>query len=238
MLLYYIRHGDPIYNPNSLTPLGKKQAEAVAKRLALHGMDKIFSSPSNRALETARPLAELIKKEITEVDFLDEDIAWEYMTATDADGNKRWAMALNEYRRLFVKDEIRALGHRWYDAPEFKESKFKEGVKFFAGKVDEFMLSLGFNHDREQHTYSGRAKLGERIAVFAHEGMGAVFLSSLLDIPYSDFAAHYAMSHTGVTVIEFDENNGEIIPRILQVSNDSHLYREGIPTSYCNGILV
>ena len=33
MLLFYIRHGDPVYDPDSLTPLGLKQAEAVAKRL-------------------------------------------------------------------------------------------------------------------------------------------------------------------------------------------------------------
>lgn len=38
MLLFYVRHGDPIYNPDSLTPLGERQAEAVAKRLALHGV--------------------------------------------------------------------------------------------------------------------------------------------------------------------------------------------------------
>ena len=33
MIFFYVRHGDPIYNPDSLTPLGERQAEAVAKRL-------------------------------------------------------------------------------------------------------------------------------------------------------------------------------------------------------------
>ena len=28
MIFYYIRHGDPIYNPNGLTPLGARQAES------------------------------------------------------------------------------------------------------------------------------------------------------------------------------------------------------------------
>lgn len=45
MLFFYIRHGDPIYNPNQLTPLGERQAEAVAKRLSLYSIDKIYSSP-------------------------------------------------------------------------------------------------------------------------------------------------------------------------------------------------
>ena len=34
MLLYVIRHGDPTYSPDALTPLGHRQAEAVEKRLA------------------------------------------------------------------------------------------------------------------------------------------------------------------------------------------------------------
>ena len=39
MLLFYIRHGDPIYHPDNLTPLGLRQAESVAKRLALFGIE-------------------------------------------------------------------------------------------------------------------------------------------------------------------------------------------------------
>lgn len=57
MLLFYIRHGDPTYNPDELTPLGKRQAEAAAKRLALYGIDRIFASTSNRAIQTAQPSA-------------------------------------------------------------------------------------------------------------------------------------------------------------------------------------
>ena len=41
MLLFYIRHGDPIYNPDSLTPLGHRQAESVAKRLSMFGIDEM-----------------------------------------------------------------------------------------------------------------------------------------------------------------------------------------------------
>ena len=55
MLFFYIRHGDPIYNPDSLTVLGEKQADALAKRLSLYGIDRIYSSSSNRAMLTAKP---------------------------------------------------------------------------------------------------------------------------------------------------------------------------------------
>ena len=68
MLLFYIRHGDPIYDPDSLTPLGQEQAKALAKRLIVHGVDKVYSSPSNRARMTAQPLSVLL-------DFLKEGTA-------------------------------------------------------------------------------------------------------------------------------------------------------------------
>ena len=42
MLFFYIRHGDPIYDPDSLTALGEKQADSLAKRLSVYGIDRIF----------------------------------------------------------------------------------------------------------------------------------------------------------------------------------------------------
>jgi len=55
MLLYIIRHGDPDYQTDSLTERGKKQAEAVAKRMCAARIDRVFSSPMGRARETAEP---------------------------------------------------------------------------------------------------------------------------------------------------------------------------------------
>ena len=63
MLLYIIRHGDPIYEPDSLTEKGKLQAQALARRLAVHGLDRIYASPLIRAQQTARPTCELLHKE-------------------------------------------------------------------------------------------------------------------------------------------------------------------------------
>ena len=63
MLFFYVRHGEPIYDPDSLTPLGERQAEAVGRRLALYGLDEIYSSSSNRAVCTAKPAADMLRRE-------------------------------------------------------------------------------------------------------------------------------------------------------------------------------
>ena len=44
MLLYIVRHADPIYETDSLTDRGKLQAKAVAKRLQKSSIERIFSS--------------------------------------------------------------------------------------------------------------------------------------------------------------------------------------------------
>ena len=65
MLLYIIRHGDPHYPTDSLTERGVLQAEAVGKRLAAAGIDKVFSSPMGRAKQTAAPTCRLLGLECT-----------------------------------------------------------------------------------------------------------------------------------------------------------------------------
>ena len=55
MLLYLVRHGDPIYETDSLTERGKLQAESVGKRMQKIGIDQIYSSSMGRAMETAAP---------------------------------------------------------------------------------------------------------------------------------------------------------------------------------------
>jgi len=60
MLLYLIRHGDPDYPTDTLTLRGMFQAEAVGRRMADAGIDRIFSSPMGRARLTAAPAARLL----------------------------------------------------------------------------------------------------------------------------------------------------------------------------------
>ena len=76
MLLYIVRHGDPIYNPDTLTEKGFRQAEALAPRMKNSGINKIFSSPNGRARQTADPTAKLLGLEYTIEDWTSENHAW------------------------------------------------------------------------------------------------------------------------------------------------------------------
>lgn len=119
MLLYYIRHADPIYEPDSLTPLGERQAEALSRRLARFGLDELYSSDSERAQRTARPTAELLKKEVTLLPWANESLVWPETTLPGNSGNAFWLFGLPEHRRLLVSSQMQALGDRWYAHPAF-----------------------------------------------------------------------------------------------------------------------
>ena len=106
MIFYYIRHGDPIYNPNGLTPLGKRQAEALAKRLARHGLDEIYVSTSERAKETALPTCEMLKMEATELDWTNECYAWEDFSVEKESGGKNWIFFLPKYIEKSIKKAV------------------------------------------------------------------------------------------------------------------------------------
>lgn len=237
MLLFYIRHGDPIYNPDSLTPLGHRQAEAVAKRLALYGIDEIYASSSNRAMLTAQPTCELLKKEKTILDWCHENHVWQELTfPIDEDGRKTWGFQHPRIRKIFVSPEMAKLGEKWYEHPVFEGTKFAAGNARIKEETYRFLEQLGFAYDEEKGMYKVLRKNEDRVALFAHQGFGLAFLSRVLGIPYPMFSTHFDMGHSGMTVIEFKTDGEYCIPCTLTLADDSHIYREGLPTNYQNRV--
>lgn len=239
MILYYVRHGDPIYNPDSLTPLGQRQAEAMGKRLSVLGVDRIFSSTSNRAYQTALPTAEMLKKEITQLDFCHENHAWDQLCVHTDEGHQTWAFCHRPTQLLFASEEIRALGDKWYTHPQIEKYHFEKGIERIQQGADEFFASLGYERVPGAHLYKAVRPNDERVALFAHEGFGLAFLSCVLDIPYPLFCLHFGIGHSGMSVIEFaDAGDGYVIPKALMVSSDGHLYGNGLHTNYQNRIRI
>ena len=239
MTLFYVRHGDPTYTPDALTPLGRRQAESVAKRLTLFGLDKIYASTSTRAMETALPTCELLKMRPQVVQNFHE--SWMYnddASLSEKDGNIHWSFTHPEIKQLLLSKEVRDLGDKWYTHPEIAKFKdFKPVLDRVATAVDGFLANLGYHYDSEKGMYRVTAENTEqRVALFAHEGFGKYFLSRVLDIPYPQIARKTDMTHTGVTVIRFSapDEDGYCHARLMTLSNDSHLYRDGLPLRYQN----
>ncbi len=229
MLFFYVRHGDPIYDPDSLTPLGKRQADALAKRLALYGIDEVFSSTSVRAIQTATPTCELTRNELTTLDFCHEKYAFSELSR-ELNGKRRWIFEHPETLKLLTDPSVISLGYDWYTHPDL--AQYKNGVYRIYDNADEFFLTLGYEHIRGTGRYKVISSNDRRVALFAHQGFGLTLLSGVLDIPFPLFTTHFDICHSSMTVVEFKEVDGYAIPRVLTLSSDSHLYRDGLPTKY------
>ena len=231
MVLYYVRHGHPIYSPDKLTALGKRQAEAVGKRLAMLGVDRIFSSTSNRAIETALPLSEMTGVKIELVDFANELHMAKNFKVDNGTGKKQWVSDIPDIRRLLAKPQIKT-DFQWYEHPDFERYSFQQGIERIQREADIFFENLGYKHIRENGYYEPISPTKERIAFFAHAEFGKMFMSFILDIPYPQMVNQFSMEYTGMTVLTFEEKFGYCIPNVQMYSGDGHIYKEGLPKDY------
>ena len=235
MLMYVIRHADPIYDPDSLTEKGKRQAEALGRRLSVHGLDKIFVSPLIRAQMTAQPACELLGIKPQVLEFVSEALVSEYFGYYDPERDNRWTWAFGINPTRYKNEESVRMGDKWYEAYPFCHTKAKEGYENMMKASDEFMESLGYK--REGLKYKIVNPNNDRVAVFCHYGAGTTWLSHLLGIDPITFWSTFTINHTGVTIIDFPNNrDGYTIPRVLAFSDVSHLYGDRLPLQFNNEI--
>ena len=231
MLIYLVRHGIPNYATDSLTPEGALQAEAVSKRLIPAGIDKIYSSPLGRARQTAEPTAKSLGMDINIEEWMSESVV-SYSFAGVNDEGKLLTWAFWQRGKLLGKNECYedrdSFSHGYY----YNDLRAKNGAKALEDASDEFLLRHGFERTDEGNGYRVIEKNDKKIAVFAHQGFGLHWLSHLTRIPYHIFTTTFDISHTGVTIIYFDEKKEITYPQILAISDLSHIYKEELPMKY------
>lgn len=229
MLIYIIRHGDPVYNPDTLTEKGKLQASAIAKRLTLHGIDEVYTSPNGRARETAQPTCDLLGLEAKTEAWTSEDLAWKDFSIETDDGRRIWSFS--KQNTVLLSDESK--GQEWFNDATFAEVNAEKGYERIKNASDDFLMRMGYK--REGAAYRIVEKNDKKIAVFCHQGFGLTWLSYLLSVPPRIFWAGFDITHSGMTIIEMKNNpDGFTAPRCLCLSDTSHIYREGLPLKYNN----
>ncbi len=227
MLFYLIRHGDPIYQPDSLTSLGFRQAEAVAKRLALHGLERVYVSSSDRARQTAAPTCDLLNLQPIVLDWCHENHAAHYFMS-----DHRWFCDHPLYGKEALNPDYACAD--WYKFPVFEGQKFGEGVAFYKEHTFSFLKELGFDYDEKQNCYHVKKPVFKQVALFAHYGFSMSFLSTVLNIPYTVFSTRFTMPHTGVTILYFSDYKETVFPKVLAFSDTGHLYADRLPLKYNN----
>ena len=215
MRILFVRHGEPDYAHDCLTPLGRVQAKAAALRLKDEGIEAICTSPMGRAVETARETADLLGLEPVTLDFMHE-LHW---SSADGEpiflGGHPWNIAdalANEGWDLTRTD--------WASHPYYSRSRVVAEVEKVSAGVDGWLASLGYvrdgayyrcvREDDEQHT----------VALFSHGGSSSAAMGRILNLPFPYMCAFLHLPFTGVTAIRFDRHPGIARLPVLELAGD------------------
>jgi probable phosphoglycerate mutase len=230
MLLYIVRHGDPNYELDCLTERGLIQAEAVGKRIAASGINEIYSSPMGRARQTAAPACRLLNLPCHIEDWAHE-VEEERLTPFPDGKLKSVSVVQTTYYR--EKGAIDLPYDRAFEAPGFNTSQMDQATARIEAGGREFLERLGYKE--ENGVYKILRPNEDKVALFCHTVMGRLWISRLLHIPIHLMWAGFQMTHTGVTVIEFKNNeNGITAPYCRCFSDMSHLYAQGLDMIHDN----
>ncbi|MEX2607210.1 MAG: histidine phosphatase family protein [Kiritimatiellia bacterium] len=224
MRLYIIRHADPDYANDTITPRGHAEAHALADRLSDVTLDHIYCSPMGRARATAGYTAE--QKNMTPVvlDWTAELGHWQIDQPHDQGGN---VCAWDVHGHRVRTREPLPTGRDWHTMAPFDNSMFREEFDQLAQHSDELLTRHGYV--REGGVYRVERSNRHALAVFCHGGFGLTWLAHLLAIPLPLMWSGFFLSPSSVTTILFDEREpGVAVPRCLGLSDLSHLYAAGL----------
>ena len=224
MRLYLIRHGDPDYEKDTLTPAGILEAKALAKRLKKEGIDKIYHSPLGRARETMSYTAELTGIEPELLEWTEEIY---YYLELEGWGETHVFNVPGEVARSIKEGEYH---DNWYLRPPYNDPGLLKILKNINEQSDLFFARHGYK--KENHLYRIEKQNSKKIAVFAHAALGLAWLSQLLAIPTNIMWSSFWPATSSVSTILFEERSSTwAVPRCLGLGDVSHLYAENLPVN-------
>ncbi|MHA2246008.1 MAG: histidine phosphatase family protein [Candidatus Hodarchaeales archaeon] len=182
--IYLIRHSDPEVLPNhwssSTTPLsqhGVIQAEKLAKQLKNHRFDALFTSPFNRAKETAEIIAkECVQVKIQELNWLAEINVGEWAGCHKNEINQQVTPSIKQFLESGYNKRGPLVGGLLAFDKNFSFSS-GESLKDFWNRV-----STGFH----KTLYQFKGKSGKKICLIGHGGSFTVIILNLLNKSFSD----------------------------------------------------
>lgn len=225
MRILLIRHAEPDYSIDSLTPKGRVEAELLSRRLIRYNILDFYVSPLGRARDTAAYTLEKLHREAEVLPWLQEfrgrfpdpetgrmRIAWDLMPRV-------WS----DYPGVF---DIRT----WVDNPVYDHGNVREIWRETTEGADALMARYGFRKDGP--VWRGKKNAENTIALFCHFGISMAFLAYLMDISPMILWHRTLTFPSSVTEVVTEERvPGEVSFRMTRLGDISHLETSGEPRS-------
>ena len=212
MRFLFIRHGEPDYINDCLTPTGRLQAKAAAKRLAGEGICEIYASPLGRAQETAGYTAEALGLKITTLDFMRE-ISWGGEGVPN--NGHIWTLA----DRMLKEDNFDFFKADWREHPYFKKNIVMQCYEKVVAGIDGFLEGQGYRH--EGRRFLCTQENSKTIALFSHGGSGGAALSHILSLPFPYVLCVFPYTYTSVIAVDFPSEPGAYVHPRVELFNDA-----------------
>jgi broad specificity phosphatase PhoE len=222
MRLYIVRHADPDYENNTITPKGHLEAQALAERFKKEGLDKIYSSPMGRAIHTAEYTSKALN-----IDFTIQHWTHELEDATVE--VKPWGrfMCIDIPGEVLLENEDNIIHNTWHHNSYLTEINMKEKYEDIVSYSDSFLKEHGY--ERIGKKYKCINPHSEKLAVFCHGGFGLTWVAHLLQIPPTLMWSGFWLPPSSVTTILFDERSKDwAVPRCIGLGDVSHLFHAGL----------
>lgn len=220
MKILIIRHGDPDYSIDSLTPKGHIEAKLLAEKMAKLNVKAFYVSPLGRARKTAEYTLEKMNRTAEVCQWLQEftpkvdkphveqAVAWDWRP-------KDWT-AIDEFYD-FAK---------WSHVPAFEKAGVPDAYAYVTAEFDKLLAKHGYV--RNGRYYRAEKPNEDTIVLFCHFGLECVLMSHLLQIPPMLLWHGFCSAPTGVTTIVTEERQeGIAYFRTTQFGDVSHLYMGG-----------
>jgi probable phosphoglycerate mutase len=215
MQLYLIRHADPDYHNKTITPAGHLEAQALAKRLAAQGVDRIYCSPMGRARDTMQYTVDLLNLPYAIEAWMQEIPNWR-INLKAWPPFAAWNMP-GEVVRAQVPYPAR---DTWTSYAPLHEPRFATYFEHIRQSSDEFLARHGY--ERQAGRYRTVTPSQEKIAIFCHHGFGLTWLAHLLELPLPLVWSGFWLPPSSVTTILFEER--PVVPINWWVSL-KHIFR-------------
>lgn len=225
MKLLIVRHGDPDYSIDSLTPKGRVEAELLARELVKIHVKDFYVSPLGRAKDTAAYTLEKLNRTATECDWLREfrgkvqqpdrlcPVTWDWRP-------KDWTAVDAFYDR-----------NSWMNEQVMVDANIPAEHKFVTEGFDRLLASHGYV--REGRLYRVENANEDTIVLFCHFGVECVMLGHLLGISPMLLWHGFCAAPTSVTTVVTEEREkGIAYFRVSRFGDVSHLLMAGEEPSF------
>lgn len=225
MKLLIIRHGDPDYSIDSLTPQGRIEAELLSRKMEKIEVTAFYVSPLGRARDTAEYTLKKLGRTAEVCDWLREfparvdkpnrtdSCAWDWLPL-DWTGNDAFYSAED-----------------WMYEPMMREAGVPELYRNVTEGFDRLLEKHGYV--RDGRLYRAVRPNEDTIAFFCHFGLECVLLSHLLGVSPMPLWHGTCAAPTSVTTVVTEERRRGIASFRMRCFGDtSHLYVAGVDPSF------